>query len=369
MTFVLPEYSGDALCNVLPSIKARLQGNAPIIDIPKAKKYVIVLIDGLGHNLLDDHALHAERLAAMPRKRLTCGVPSTTAASLVSLGCGHAPGVHGVVGYTFFEPSVDTVVHALTWENGPSDLETFRQVPTMFSELVAAGFHCAAVTLGRFAGSAVTRLGFDGTELFPRPDEDADPAGVAALVADALRGNDVVYCYERLLDYIGHGDGVGSWQWLAQMEFVDDLVAEIAALAGDDVCVLVTGDHGMINVPADERVVIEDDPKLAGFSHIAGEGRFRQIHAEDPSALANAWRSVLGERAEVLLREEAIEAGWFGPTVTDVSRSHIGELVVAMRGSWALMSRAFESEFGLIGMHGSLTPDEMYIPLAMAGGR
>lgn len=368
MTFVLPAYDGDALCNVMPSIAARLDGRQPIIDIPKARKYVVVLIDGLGYNLLEDHALYAERLAALPRKRLTCGVPSTTATSLTSLGCGHTPGAHGVVGYTFYEPSVDDVVHALTWQKGP-DVDEFRQVPTMFSELTAAGHSCAAVTLGRFAGSAVTRLGFDGTAMFPRPDEDAKADDVAVLVEAALQGHDVVYCYERLLDYIGHGDGVGSWRWLSQLEVVDDLIAAITALAGHDVCVLVTGDHGMLNVPEDERIVIEDEPRMAGYTHIAGEGRFRQIHAENPTALAANWREVLGDRAVVMLRDEAIEAGWFGREVTDRSRERIGEVVVAMRGTWALMSRAFEKEFGLVGMHGSLTADEMYIPLAMAGGR
>lgn len=369
MTFVLPEYEGMALNNLLPSILARLEGRHPTIEIPHARQYVIVLIDGLGHHLLREYANHADRVAGLPSQRLTCGVPSTTAASLMSLGCGCTPGRHGVVGYTFVEPTLDAVVHALTWENGPDDIEGFRQEATLFRRMASAGHPSAAVTLGRFADSALTRLGFDGTDLFPRPDEGAEVEETVEVVRAALATHEVVYCYERLLDFTGHGFGVGSWQWLEQLERIDDLVAGIATLAGPDVCVLVTGDHGMVNVPSDHRLTIEDEPRMAGYRHIAGEGRFRQIHADDPRHLAWQWRSVLGERAEVLLRDEAIERGWFGHDITAKAAARVGDVVVAMRDDWALMSTTFEKEFGLVGMHGSLTPDEMYVPLAVTGGR
>ncbi|NLE97967.1 MAG: alkaline phosphatase family protein, partial [Propionibacterium sp.] len=270
-------------------------------------------------------------------------------------------------GYSFYEPTVDAVVNALSWDNGPESIDDFRQRPTLFRELEAAGRSSAAVTLARFADSALTQLAFDGTQLYPRLTE-GEVDETVMLVEEALREHEVVYCYERLLDYTGHGCGVGSWQWLDQLGFVDDLVAALAELASDDVCVLVTGDHGMINVGEDHRIVIEEEPPLGGYTHVGGESRFRQIYTDDVPRLAAAWRAFLRDRAEVRTRDEAIAAGWFGPRVSATTRPRIGDIVVAMRGDWALMSTTAPGEFNLVGMHGSLTPGEMYVPLITVGG-
>lgn len=366
--FVLPDYRGASLVNVVPSIIARLEGRTPTIPIPEAKRYVIVLIDGLGWELLKKHGMHAERLSEMARTRLTCGVPSTTATSLTSLGCGTPMGEHGVAGYSFYEPGVDAVVNALTWEHGPEDVESLRQHATCFETLADAGTRTATVTLGRFAGSALTNFAFSGAELHAR-DEEGPVEDTVALIREALRTNDIVYCYDRLLDFTGHRYGVGSWQWLEQFGAADDLVDAIVTLADDDTCVLVTGDHGMVNVPEDRRIVIEEERALDGYLHIGGEGRFRQIYTDDAHRLASRWSDFLGGRATVLMRDDAIDAEWFGPVVTDITRPRIGDVIVAMRDDWAMMSTAFPNEFTLVGMHGSLTPHEMYVPLLSMGGR
>lgn len=369
-SFILPDYAGATLANLLPSISARLVGDTGVIDVPAAEKYVILLVDGLGRQVLTEHADHAEHLAALLEgsQTLTCSVPSTTATSLTSLGCGVAPGHHGVVGYTFVDPATDQLLNALTWEGGPPDVESFARTPTVFHDLAARGHRPAVVSLARFAGSALTRMAFGGT-VHHGIGHESDPDLMSELVVAALSAGDVVYCYERLLDHDGHGHGVGSWQWLDRLAQVDDLVAHLADNLPPGVCLLVTGDHGMVNVPRENRVVAEDHPELAGFRHIAGEGRMRQLHTDDPAGLAAAWAGFLGERAHVVLRSEAVDAGWFGPEVGDDVLHRIGDVLVAMRRDWAVMTRTLPGEFGLVGMHGSLTPAEMLVPLVAIGPR
>lgn len=368
--FVEPRYEDLALVNLLPSVMATLDGGVPTIPLPRASKYVVLLVDGLGWHQLLEHADHAETMAVMSRgsTRITCSVPSTTATSLTSLGCGVPTGEHGITGYTFFEPTVSRVINALTWEGGPEDLRTFAQTPTLFQRLASGGRPSAAVTLGRFAGSALTSLAFSGSTLYPVATE-GDPAEFAGLVGEALGVADVVYCYERMLDHDGHGHGVGSWQWLERLAMVDDLVAYIADSLPPEVCLIVTGDHGMINVPGSSRIVAEDEPRLSGYSFLGGEPRFRHVYGDDARALAWAWESVLGERARVLRRDEAIESGWFGPQVTALSAARIGDVVVAMTEDFAVMSRRTPGEFSLVGMHGSLTAAEMEVPLLLHGGQ
>lgn len=367
--FVAPRYQDLALINVFSSVRASLEGDEPLIDLPAASKYVVLLVDGLGWHQLAQHRDHAETMAsALPlARRLTCSVPSTTATSLTSLGTCVAPGEHGVVGYAFLEPSTERVINALTWEGGPRDLAGFVQVPTIFQRLASKGRASGAVTLDRFAGSALTRLAFAGTTHIP-VSQEGDAEHFSSLVLGALGSFDVVYCYERMLDHDGHGYGVGSWQWLDRLAAIDDMLTDLVEALPPDVCLLVTGDHGMINVPQESRLVVQDEPRLSGCSALGGEPRFRHVYGDRPRELAWAWESVLGERAVVLRREEAVEAGWFGPRVTGPSAARIGDVVVAMTGDHAVMSLGTPGEFNLIGMHGSLTAAEMEIPLLSFGG-
>jgi hypothetical protein len=70
----------------------------------------------------------------------------------------------------------------------------------------------------------------------------------------------------------------------------------------------------------------------------------------------------------VLSRDEAVGLGWFG-SVEDRVAPRLGDVVVASLAPLALVaSRRYPQEAGLIGLHGSLTDDEMAIPLLVDPG-
>ncbi len=365
--FVAPDYPGQSLAQLLPSILARLSGNNAAIEIPAADTYVVLLVDGLGQLQLQQYAEHATHLTSLPASTLTCGVPSTTATSLTSLGCGLPPGQHGIVGYSFRNPLSGELLNALTWDGGPSDPMTLKLASTIFEQLPQHSCSAGSVTLAKFAGTALTKFAFSGAELAPVVKE-TDAARFAELVASSARRHDLVYAYHRLLDHDGHGHGVGSWKWLDRLAEVDDLVSQLQASLPDGVCLLVTGDHGMVNVPQHHRITAEEQPQLTGYELLAGEGRFRQVYTRDSAELAARWAAFLGERALVLRREEAIEAGWFGPVIAPPALQRIGDVLVAMRDDWAIMTSQSPNEFSLVGMHGSLSRAEMLVPLVIAGG-
>ena len=74
---------------------------------------------------------------------------------------------------------------------------------------------------------------------------------------------------------------------------------------------------------------------------------------------------MLGDRADVLTREEAVLRGWFGGLDAQV-RPRLGDVVVACRDDAAVISTSqFAYEATLVGLHGSLTPAEMLIPMVV----
>ena len=135
---------------------------------------------------------------------------------------------------------------------------------------------------------------------------------------------------------------------------------------------LVTADHGQVDVPPDHRYDIDADPRLAaGVRIVAGEPRVRYLDTAPGAAtdVIDAWRAVLGDRAWVATREEAIDTGWYGP-VPPEHASRLGDVVVVCRDRYAILATKHEkpSIAKLVAFHGANTPVETAIPLIVVRG-
>jgi hypothetical protein len=122
----------------------------------------------------------------------------------------------------------------------------------------------------------------------------------------------------------------------------------------------------MTDVPPGERCDVDAQPELrAGLALMGGEPRARHLYCR-PGAAGNvlhAWREVLGNRAWVASKEQAVADGWFGP-VENAFEARIGDVIVAPSGPSAIVAtRSEPRESRLIGMHGSLTPSDQLVPL------
>jgi predicted AlkP superfamily pyrophosphatase or phosphodiesterase len=367
---VLPAYGSASLVDLMPSIGAHL-GVAgcreDVLGLPPAERYVVVLVDGLGWNLLRRHAQDVPYLASLlgEGRGITVGVPSTTATSLASLGTGLVPGQHGMVGFTSRVPSTGEILNVLTWE---SDLRprSYQPKPTFFERAAGSGVAATSVALGRFQGTGLTEAALRGADFVPYAETSPAAVRTRLTVAAAARGSrSVVYAYDREPDHHGHSHGCESASWRQELVAADTRCSLLRGALPGDVRLVITADHGMVDVSADHRIVAEDEQELmAGVTVLAGEPRFRHLYVDHdhPGRVADRWRDRLGSRAWVLTRDEAIEAGWFGPVDSHLVQRY-GHVMVAMRQDWAVMTRQLPRELTLIGMHGSLTEAEMLVPL------
>lgn len=379
------------LADVSPSLAAALgvAGFEDSLGVGAARGVALLLVDGLGADLLDAHADRAPALAELAARgrTLVAGFPATTAVSVTTLGTGLPPGEHGIVGYSMGVPPLDdpaapadVVLNTLRWcahgAADPVDLraelppEQVQGAPTVLQRAARAGVAVttvapeiqrrsgltrAALRGGRFRG--VTALGDLGAEVLD------------ALQTDAAEERTFVYAYHGDLDMVGHAHGPGSRPWRLQLAVVDRLVAAIAEDLPADTVLAVVADHGMVGTDAGWRVDVDTTPALlAGVRRLAGEARVRHVFAADGALddVVAAWREELGEAAWVRTRDEAIAEGWFGGAVTDTARGRIGDVVAAARGNWTLVrSRIEPRETALVGHHGSLTDAEQRVPLLL----
>ena len=373
-----PQYGRESLSDLVPSVLAQLGVNGESdrigLDLTGVNRVCILLVDGLGSELLAAHPDEAPFLtSAGPGPRLTAGFPTTTAASLASLGTGMPSGEHGVVGYLMSVPGEDRLMNPLKWRlhgEGPRvDLlrelvpEQFQPTPTAFERAAAAGITVSRVAPAYQGGSGLTRAALRGGEF--KPTFSMGDLVDAAVTSLREGERSLVYAYHGELDLTGHARGPESTAWALELAQVDLLARQIASRLPSDGALIVTADHGMVQVrsPLD----VDQEPELnEGVRQIGGEPRARHVYTERDEAepVLERWRSRLGSDFAVLSRAEVIERGWFGPTVNTHAQERIGDVIAVATGDSALIRRSAEPlQSILVGHHGSLTSAELHVPL------
>ena len=370
---VAPAYDGAGLGAVLPAVADALgvpvtAGTRPGADaratlgLPTAKRACVVLVDGLGHVNLSERSGHAPFLRSLlaDGQVLTSGFPSTTAASMGLFGTGTGPGRTGMVGYTARNPSTGRLANLVSWVGAGAPRDWQRE-PTVFEQVAAAGIPVTTVGPAKFAGSGLTEAALRGGG-YQRAEKLADRVDQCVY---ELMGPALVYLYWGEVDKIGHHHGWGSWQWGEEVGALDRELARLERMLPPDTLLIVTADHGMVDVDRSQRWDVARTPTLAdGVDLVAGEPRALHVHTSTPRAVAARWRTTLGGAAVVATRDEAIAAGWFGPVAEHV-HPLLGDVVVAMTGRATVVDSRTQTKrsLDLVGVHGSFTPEEMLVPL------
>ncbi|WP_435823174.1 alkaline phosphatase family protein [Catellatospora citrea] len=375
--FVAPNYDEGTLADVLPGALAALGvpglpdrlGLAARLD--GVRRVAVLLVDGMGHHQLPAMAPVAPVIAATLRGELglalstTCGFPSTTPTSLVSLATGALPGAHGVLAFNTLVPGTDRVLNHTVWADDPPPT-AWVPVPPLYAAAAAAGIDTTVVNRPEYAGSGLTTATSAGARYLPAVDVDSLATGMLTALKEAP-ARALVYGYHPRLDKAGHEHGLTSAEWAQAAAEVDVLLARLVGGLPEDAALVVTADHGQLDVPADHRIDVHADPALsAGVRVVTGEPRVRYLHTA-PGATADvlaAWRSRAGHAAWIGSRDEAIATGWYGP-LGERHAARLGDVVVVCRDDWAVLATATDppSVARLIAMHGSLTEPEMRIPL------
>jgi hypothetical protein len=215
------------------------------------------------------------------------------------------------------------------------------------------------VSKAELEGSAFTEAHLRGG----RPRGYRAVSSVAVSIGELLRaGERFVYAYYDGVDKIAHERGFGEF-YDAELRAADRLVADVLEVLPAGAALLVTADHGQVDVG--DRVVTPHADLLALTRHQSGEGRFRWLHAR-PGAAADlliAARERHGDVAWVHSRGELIEAGWFGSVVSPPVAARYGDVALVPHAPISFHDPADSGPFALVCRHGSLTSAEMRVPL------
>ncbi|MFD4957516.1 alkaline phosphatase family protein [Microbacterium sp. NPDC058389] len=355
-----------SLTRVVPEMSAALDGASEWFA--PARSAIVWVLDGLGAHNLAQRAGHARFLSEARTKRDAARTvfPSTTAAALTSLLTGTLPGEHGIVGYRARVPGTDDVVNQLRgWDTDGLPLSFQRAAPLP----TTLGRPFFAVSRREYAGTGFTAATLGGAEFHAADDLDERVRTAADLAA--RNTGSLVYLYAPDLDAIGHRRGWESDEWVAALERVDAAARTLSGALDRGTGVVVTSDHGMIDVPRHRHVLLQEgDELVAGVRLIGGEPRMLHLYAEpgEADAVLARWREAEASRSWVASRDELIASGLLGEVAPEV-RDRIGDVIVAPRAGIAYYDDrvADKAPQKMVGQHGSLTDEERTVPLIRLG--
>jgi hypothetical protein len=322
---------------------------------------VLLVLDGLGWEAVQEHRLRMPVLAALEGGPITTVVPSTTAAALTSISCGAAPAAHGIVGYRMRVGGRG--LNVLRWQTNPDDTvpepAEVQPLPPFLGERVPI------VTRSEFRSTGFTTAHLRDTEFIGWRTTSA----LLELVrAQAEGGAPFVYAYYDGVDRVAHEYGLSSPVYETELLLTDRLVADLLERLPGDVALLVTADHGQVEVGPEGAVQLDGVRRLV--TAYSGEGRFRGLHARAGAAeeLELTCAELYGDRAWVLSRDQLFDEGWLGGGAPLAVRSRVGDVVLAAREPVIFVDPGQVKETQMRSQHGSLTSAEMQVPLLAGRG-
>lgn len=357
---VLPRYGSGSLPDIIPvlcSPAGSAERPAWMPDsLTAAERVVMLVIDGLGWNQLQERTHVAPVLSAMRGGAITSVAPSTTATALTSITTGLTPGEHGLIGYRM--DMGGTVMNTLRWGDENGDLR--RKFPPRQVQACPPflGLSVPVLSKAELEGTGFTEAHLAGV----KPMGWRAPSSIAVTVRRALdAGETFVYAYYDGVDKIAHERGFGDY-YDAELAYADSLVAAVAEVLPAGTALVVTADHGQVHVG--QNTVVPAPEVMSLVHHQSGEGRFRWLHAQrgkENELLVECGR--YEDVAWVVSRDQVIEENWFGPRVSPEARRRMGDVALVPHAPVSFEDPADGGAFELVCRHGSLTADEMLVPL------
>ena len=361
---VLPDYGGACIASVAGAVLGRRPEPWMPASVAGAEQVVLLVLDGLGWDQLQERLDKAPVLAGFAGGPVTSVAPTTTATALTSITTGRPPGEHGLVGYRMHLGGGE-VLGVLRWRTADGDARESVPPRKLQSLPVFGGTEPPVVSRAEFAETGFTEAHLGGTRLHGWRTPSSLVVEVQRLVG---AGEPFVYAYYDGIDKIAHAHGLAE-HYDAEVAFADRLVGDLLGVLPPGAVLLVTSDHGQVDVG--DAVVPLAPEVAADVAFVSGESRFRWLHAAPgrAEALAVAAKAAHGDVAWVRTGEEAVAEGWFGtgPVSPDVA-ARMGDVVLAPFEAVAFMDPADTGELKLRSRHGSLTSAEMLVPLLASPG-
>ncbi len=364
---IIPDYAGANLRGIVPA----LLGPGTWTDslpswfpepVAHAEQVILLILDGLGWQQLEERRTLMPTLTGMVGGAITSVVPTTTATALSSISTGLTPAEHGLLGYRMMIGG--DVLNVLRWSTTNGDGRRTHPPREVQPYAAFLGHEIPVVSPADLQGTAFTEAHLRGS----RPVGWRSVSAIAVDVGRELRaGQRFVYAYYGGIDKTAHERGFGEF-YDAELRFADRLVADVLEALPPGAVLLVTADHGQVDVG--DRIIDPAPDVLKMVAAQSGEGRFRWLHALRGATddLLAAGNELYGDQAWIVSRQQMVDERWFGPALARPIAARLGDVALVAHQPVSFYDPADSGPFELVCRHGSLTAAEMLVPFVAAAG-
>lgn len=354
---------GDVLISALASVR----GEPNDLALTSKRSVLVLLVDGLGRSNLQESGAHASFLNSQKSIDASCFFPSTTAAGIVSFATGQPPWETNFIGYQVFNRADMKGMNLLSgWEDQETaiDFQPLKTVPEMAISF-GIEFHTIAPAVYRksgFTAATMREATFHGIDSLAERFQQA-----LELLHSA--NEKVVYLYVPELDQAAHAKGWNSSEWRNLLEDVDAQISMLAKALPKKAGFLVTSDHGIVDIPKSNHIYLDEYLDESELHFVGGDTRGLYLYLKDPDLVESTKEKLevdLGDSCYLVTPDVLVHAGYW-QRMPD--KRITPDLVVLAKKNIALYHRAFAKRKSLemIGHHGSITREEMSIPLITFG--
>ncbi|MEM2087430.1 MAG: alkaline phosphatase family protein [Thermoproteota archaeon] len=398
--FFIPAYDGFSLPNLSNSLM-KLMGIKPagrclkdnvFSGFKNVDKVVLLVMDAMGLNVFTRSSEELRRLLnsfllghSVCFKALTSVFPSTTSTALTSLNTGLTPQEHGIVAYTLFLKELGSMVNMISlspvnderrnriFDLG-MDAKKLLSAKVLTERLKEAGAESKTIMRYGIRNSGLSTILYKGSKIVPALTSVDFATNLVRLVND--RETRLIIAYWDSFD--GQSHYYGPFSTEAELELLNTLtllrktVSRVNPDTAGKTLFVMTSDHGQSNVREDKSIRLNRLNWLKDSLVMppAGESRAAYLYLkESVRNFKKTFHRKIGKDIVLFKSRELLDKGVFGlgdvaPCVTD----RIGDYIALSRGEGRLvfhydLKERTEPEFVKAGAHGSLTSDELLIPL------
>jgi predicted AlkP superfamily pyrophosphatase or phosphodiesterase len=347
-------------------------------EIRDYRQVLLLVVDGLGMAPL--RALSPDGLLARSvRTQMTSVFPSTTATAVTSLMTGLYPSEHGLTGWHMYFRELGTVLAVLPgkpryggvpWGASGVDLKKLLGLSPIFDRIQTPS---SLVTPHSISDSPFNRVLRGQGEVTPYGDLEDFFARLERGITKTT-GRHYHYAYWSEFDHMAHAAGPLSQEAQEHLKaFEAAFEGLLRKIEGSSTLVIVTADHGFIDHDPASVISLWDYPEIETCLSLPLSGEARAAYAYvKPGREALFERAVtdlLGDQMTLYRSTDLHAAGWFGtglqhPRFLD----RIGDYVLLPAGRGIIRDAVFgEKKTAMVGYHGGVHPDEMWVPLIVCG--
>jgi hypothetical protein len=412
--FVLPEYDSYCLSNVTPTVlslfgvkseRPRIPRDAfGDVEVDSPERVILIVLDGFGYREWQNQASEGFVKAMTTKghtRPITTVFPSTTAAALTSLSTGLTPQEHGLPEWFVYFRELSMIIATLPFSPmGDPGRDTLWRTTdprilfkgeTVYRMLAREGIPSQSFVNRNIAETAYSTTSLMGSEMNSYS-SSSDLMAMVRRKVEVATSPAFFYVYWSYVDTIEHKFGPNTDESSLEAALISysiqkGLVEKLDSSVAQKTLVIVTADHGQINVAPKATVYLNRYRKLVkNFERSesgkkilpAGSPRDVFLHlGTNSDAMKEYLEKKLEGKATVLGTEESIRMGLFGINKPQRNfRDRVGNLLILPHKKDTIWydhtketgrrRRAPNGRFDLLGHHGGLSEDEMKIPLGVA---